>query len=114
MSVHVMSAPADDTVDCADLAARRHQNAVLSALLKDCAHGDQAALARFYELTSPWIYTLIARRTSSAAEADDEVVTVYAKVWRRSVDFAGAGQSALAWTTSIAFEGRTRRHRSRL
>lgn len=110
MSVQVMSAPADPTAGSTADAVRGHQNTVLSALLNRCAQRDQAALAQFYELTSPWVYTLVRRRTTSAAEADDAAVTVYAKAWRRSADFATAERSALAWITSIVFEGSARRH----
>jgi RNA polymerase sigma-70 factor (ECF subfamily) len=95
--------------DCAEHQAgiaRRHDSAVedadLSALLTRCAERDQAALARFYELTSPWIYTLLRRRTRSVTEADDALVTVYTRVWRQAAEFTAQRRSALAWTTWLA------------
>ena len=42
-----------------------YQNQVLDELLHRCAQHDEAGLARLYELTSPWIYALVTRLTSS-------------------------------------------------
>ncbi len=112
MSVGVMSAPADHSDDSTRRRELAHQDAVLSALVTRCGQRDPSALARFYELTSPWIYTLVRRGTFSSAEADDAVVAVYTLVWRRAPDFGSANRPALAWLTSMAFEGGVRRHPS--
>jgi DNA-directed RNA polymerase specialized sigma24 family protein len=84
--------------------ARTYQNQVLDGLLHRCAQHDEAALARLYELTSPWIYALVTRRTSSASVADNAMVAIYAKVWRQAARHAEQGQSILAWMTTIACE----------
>ena len=55
---------------------RTYQNQVLGGLLHRCAQHDEAALARLYELTSPWIYPLVTRLTSSASVADNGRVGV--------------------------------------
>jgi hypothetical protein len=83
--------------------ARTYQNQVLGELLHRCAQHDEAALARLYELTSPWIYALVTRLTSSASVADNAMVATYAKVWRQAARHAD-DQSILAWMTTIACE----------
>ena len=83
--------------------ARTYQNQVLGELLHRCAQHDEAGLARLYELTSPWIYPLVTRLTSSASVADNAMVAIYAKVWRQAARHAD-DQSILAWITTIASE----------
>ena len=68
--------------------ARTYQNQVLGGLLHRCAQHDEAALARLYELTSPWIYALVTRLTNSASVADNAMVATYAKVWRQAARHA--------------------------
>ena len=77
---------------------------VLSGLLHRCAQHDEAALARLYELTSPWIYALVTRHTSSASVAENAMVAIYSKVWRQAARHAEHDQSILAWMTTIACE----------
>jgi DNA-directed RNA polymerase specialized sigma24 family protein len=84
-------------------ATRTHQNQVLGELLHRCAQHDEAGLARLYELTSPFIYALVTRLTSSASVADNAMVATYAKVWREAARHDGE-QSILAWMTTIAGE----------
>jgi DNA-directed RNA polymerase specialized sigma24 family protein len=88
----------------APVAARTYQNQVLGELLHRCAQHDEAALARLYELTIPWIYALVTRLTSSASVADTAMVATYAKVWRQAARHAEHDQSILAWMTTIASE----------
>ena len=83
---------------------RTYQNQVLSELLHRCAHHDEAALAHLYELTSPWIYALVTRHTSSVSVADNAMVAIYSRVWRQAAHHAEHDQSILAWMTTIAFE----------
>jgi len=87
----------------APAAARTRQNRVLDELLHRCAQHDEAGLARLYELTSPFIYALVTRLTSSASVADNAMVAIYAKVWRHAARHDG-DQSVLAWMTTIAGE----------
>ena len=84
--------------------ASTYQNQVLSGLLHRCAQHDEAALARLYELTSPWIYALVTRHTSSASVAENAMVAIYSKVWRQAARHAEHDQSILAWMTTIACE----------
>lgn len=77
-------------------------NALLNELLVACGHHDEAAFARFYELTSPWIYFLLLRRTESGALAEDALRDAYVAVWHQAFSYAPLETSALAWTTTIA------------
>ena len=77
---------------------------LLGELLVAAGHRDEAAFARFYQLTSPWIFFLLRRRTRSTADAEDAMRLVYTTIWRRAVTFAPANQSALTWATTIAYE----------
>jgi DNA-directed RNA polymerase specialized sigma24 family protein len=77
---------------------------LLNELLVASGRQDEAAFSRFYELTSPWIYLLLRRRTGSTARAENALRLVYTAIWRRAASFAPAKQSALAWATIIAYE----------
>ena len=77
---------------------------LLNELLVASGRHDEAAFARFYQLTSPWIYLLLRRRTGSTARAEDALRLVYTAIWRRAASFAPPTQSALAWATTIAYE----------
>ena len=79
-------------------------SSLLNELLVASGHRDEAAFARFYQLTSPWIFFLLRRRTRSTADAEDAMRLVYTAIWRRAVTFAPANQSALTWATTIAYE----------
>ena len=98
------SVPADQPPPCpAPAATRTYQNQVLGELLHRCAQHDEAGLARLYELTSPWIYSLVTRLTSSASVAENAMVAIYAEVWRQAAGHA-EDPSILAWITTIAGE----------
>ena len=86
------------------VSSRTEQDEELAALVLRCADRDQAALSRLYELTSPWVYTLLRRRTSSASDADDATVAVYSLVWGRATSYPRQRTSVRGWMTSIAFE----------
>ena len=76
--------------------------ALLNELLVASGHHDEAAFARFYQLTSPWIYYLLLRRTGSTVLAEDALCNVYVAVWRRAGSFEPLEKSALAWATTLA------------
>ena len=77
---------------------------LLGELLIASGRHDEAAFARFYQLTSPWIYYLLLRRTGSTGDAEDAMRLVYITIWQRAASFAPPNQSALAWATSIAYD----------
>lgn len=76
----------------------------LSELLVASGRHDEAAFARFYQLTSPWIYYLLRRRTPSTSHAEDALRLVYTTIWYRAASFTPPNQSALAWATTIAYD----------
>ncbi len=77
---------------------------LLGELLVASGRHDEAAFARFYQLTSPWIYYLLRRRTGSTSHAEDALRLVYTTIWQRAPSFAPPNQSALAWATTIAYD----------
>jgi RNA polymerase sigma-70 factor (ECF subfamily) len=99
MAIHVMAFPESTP---STRAGASMQDEDLGALVVRCAGGEADALTRLYELTSPWIYGLLRRRTSSVANADNAAVAVYSQVWRQASEYSGCRQSVLAWMTSIA------------
>jgi RNA polymerase sigma-70 factor, ECF subfamily len=77
---------------------------LLSELLVASGRHDEAAFARLYQLTSPWIYHLLRRRTRSTANAENAMCLVYTAIWQRAASFAPPNQSALAWVTTLAYD----------
>ena len=77
---------------------------LLSELLVASGRHDEAAFARLYQLTSPWIYHLLRRRTGSTAHAEDAMCLLYTTIWQRAASFAPPNQSALAWMTTLAYD----------
>ncbi len=75
---------------------------LLEELLVASGRHDEDAFARFYRLTSPWVYSLLSRRTGSTADAEEAMVRAYATTWREAATFV-RNQSALAWMTQVAF-----------
>ncbi len=100
-SVTVTSADAE-AMGCRETAFGHGR--LLSELLVASGRRDEAAFARFYQLTSPWIYHLLRRWTGSTTQAEDALTVVYAAIWRRAASYAPPNQSALAWTTAIAYD----------
>jgi len=77
---------------------------LLTELLVAAGRHDETAFARFYELTSPWIYYLLRRRLRSTARAEDAVVLVYTAIWQRAATFTPLNQSALTWVTTLTYD----------
>ena len=77
---------------------------LLNQLLVASGTHDVAAFAQLYQLTSPWIYYLLRRRSESIAHADDELVRVYTAIWHRAASFTPPHPSALAWVTRTAYD----------
>jgi RNA polymerase sigma-70 factor (ECF subfamily) len=77
---------------------------LLDELLVASAHHDEAAFARFYQLTSPWTFYLLRRRSGSPPDAEDALRLVYTAIWRRAAGFAPRQQSAIAWLTTVIYD----------
>jgi DNA-directed RNA polymerase specialized sigma24 family protein len=76
---------------------------LLSELLVASGRQDEAAFTRLYQLTSPWIYHLLRRRTRSSADAEDAMCLVYTSIWQQAASYAPPKQSALAWMSTLAY-----------
>jgi DNA-directed RNA polymerase specialized sigma24 family protein len=77
---------------------------LLGQLLVASGRHDEAAFARFYQLTSPWTYSLLCRRPGSIGDAEDALRRVYTTLWQRAADFKPSKQSALAWLTTLTYD----------
>ena len=77
---------------------------VLGELLVASGRRDEAAFARFYQLTSPWTYSLLRRRPGSTPDAEDALRLVYTAIWQRAAGFAPRQQSAIAWLTTVIYD----------
>ena len=77
---------------------------LLNELLVASGRHNEAAFAKLYQLTSPWIYYLLRRRSESVAHADDELVRVYTAIWHRAASFTPPHPPALAWVTRTAYD----------
>ena len=77
---------------------------LLNELLVASGRHNEAAFAKLYQLTSPWIHYLLRRRTGSSSHADDELARVYTAIWQRAASFTPPNPSALAWVTSTAYD----------
>jgi RNA polymerase sigma-70 factor (ECF subfamily) len=83
-------------------AAKVEANAELAALLEQVARGDQAALARLYDLTLPRVFAVARRICIDAALAEEVTEDVYFQVWREGARFDAARAPALAWLLMLA------------
>jgi RNA polymerase sigma-70 factor (ECF subfamily) len=64
--------------------------------------GNQAALRRVYDATSPRIYAICSCIFPSRDGVEDVLKDVYVEVWRRAGSFDRKQTNPLAWLTSIA------------
>jgi RNA polymerase sigma-70 factor (ECF subfamily) len=85
--VHAETQPADDA----------DADALLSALIARIAAGDEAALARFYELTLARAYGLALKITGRRDMAEDVCAETYWQCWREAARFDAARGQPLAW-----------------
>jgi RNA polymerase sigma-70 factor (ECF subfamily) len=70
--------------------------------VEQIAAGDQAALARFYDLTNRMAFGLILRILGDRATAEEVLLDVYTQVWRQAANYRGERGTPLAWLTTIA------------
>lgn len=76
----------------------------LSALLAKVAAGDGAGMAALYDETSPFIYGLLTRMLGAGTVAEETLVEVYSRVWRKAASYSPAGGSPIAWLVTTARE----------
>jgi RNA polymerase sigma-70 factor (ECF subfamily) len=72
------------------------------ALIASIASGDQAALAKLYDLSSRLVYGLVLRIVGNAASAEEVLLDVYTQVWRQAARYDSRRGSPLAWLMTIA------------
>lgn len=69
----------------------------LNTLINQIGLGDEAAMKRLYDLTSPRLYGLALRVVRKPEWAEDVVQEAYLTVWRTALDFRSALSPPLAW-----------------
>jgi RNA polymerase sigma-70 factor (ECF subfamily) len=74
----------------------------LGALLQRVAQQDQAAFARFYDLTSARVYGLALRIVLRRDLAEEVTSDAFFQVWRQAGRYEAARGSPLAWVLTIA------------
>ena len=82
--------------------ARDSASVSLEDLLERVAAGEESALRRVYEQTSPVIFALVNRILRDRSEAEDALTDAYVQVWRQAARFDRAAGSAFAWVTMLA------------
>lgn len=76
----------------------------VSILLFRVAEGDQAAMADLYDETSAILFGLLTHMLGHGTAAEEALVEVYARVWRRAASYRSGGSNPLAWLFSTARE----------
>ena len=76
-----------------------HEWAQLIALT---AQGDQAALATFYDRTSPQVFGFISRILNNREAAEEVTLDVYTQVWRQAHTYDATRGAPGAWLMTVA------------
>jgi RNA polymerase sigma factor (sigma-70 family) len=69
----------------------------LNTLINQIGLGDEAAMKRLYDLTSPRLYGLALRVVRKPEWAEDVLQEAYLSVWRSALDFRNTLSPPLAW-----------------
>lgn len=91
------SPPVETTGTADDL-----QTAALTQLIARMAAGDEAALARLYDLTLARVHGLTLRIAGRRDLAEDVCVETYWQAWREAVRYDAARGQPLAWLMMMA------------
>jgi RNA polymerase sigma-70 factor (ECF subfamily) len=78
------------------------RSAELAELLARVAGGEQAAFARFYDLTSRTVFGIILSVLRDRAQAEEVTQEVYVEAWKLAPRFDVKQGSALAWLNTMA------------
>ncbi len=84
----------------------------LAELLTRIARGDQAAFARFYDLTCARVYGMALRVLRDAGYSEEATQEVYLQVWRSAAGFDPRSGSALSWLITMTHRRAVDRVRS--
>ncbi len=71
-------------------------------LIAQTAQGDQAALATFYDRTSPQVFGLIYKILNNREAAEEVTLDVYTQVWRQAHTYDGTRGTPGAWLMMLA------------
>jgi RNA polymerase sigma-70 factor (ECF subfamily) len=71
-------------------------------LIARTAQGDQAALATFYDLTSPQVFGFIYKILNNREAAEEVTLDVYTQVWRQAHTYDQARGAPGAWLMMLA------------
>ncbi len=75
--------------------------AILATLIRSCAAGDRAALARLYEATAPQLFGLALRMVRRRDLAEELVQEAFLAAWRHAGGFDERRGTAHAWLAAI-------------
>lgn len=84
----------------------------LSATIRRCGRGDEAAFAQLYDAVSPRIFGLVKRIVRDPAQSEEVTQEIFLEVWRQAARFDPAQGSALSWLMTIAHRRAVDRVRS--
>ena len=73
----------------------------LTALLGQCALGNQRAFADLYTLTSPKLYGVALRILRRQDWAEEVLQECYVNIWNHAGNYAAQRSAPLTWMTSI-------------
>ena len=71
-------------------------------LIAQTAQGDQAALATFYDRTSPQVFGLIYKILNNREAAEEVTLDVYTQVWRQAHTYDATRGRPGAWLMTLA------------
>ncbi|MEW6414802.1 MAG: sigma-70 family RNA polymerase sigma factor [Pseudomonadota bacterium] len=78
------------------------QGAAIARLIQRMAQGDEAALARLYDITLPRVHALALRITMRRELAEEVCVETYWQAWREAERYDAARGHPLAWLMVMA------------
>ncbi|MBL8230126.1 MAG: sigma-70 family RNA polymerase sigma factor [Bryobacterales bacterium] len=82
-------------------------------LLARIAAGDSDALARFYDESSPFAYSLALRILKSPEDAEEVALDAYLQIWRTAATFNATRGSVRSWLVAIVYSRSIDRIRQR-
>ena len=82
--------------------AKSAQDQEWSQLIALTAQGDQAALATFYDRTSPQVFGLVLKILDNREAAEEVTLDVYTQVWRQAHTYDRMRGAPGAWLMTLA------------
>jgi RNA polymerase sigma-70 factor (ECF subfamily) len=73
-----------------------------AGIVGQVAEGNESALARLYDGTSPMVYGLAMRVVRDPSAAEDIMIEVYLQVWRKAASYDPARGEVLPWLATMA------------